>query len=451
MKKTLYLFLSAAVLLLVIPSCQKDKKWTKHTVIEEYEYVAPQANSEEPQKEPSLWRWRAARMAKAQLKEAGIIKNPIVVPVKTGYYECNDLKEREVLYKLKVNGLLKVDFSEIKNAYDKPTYWVEVALTNKGKALVINDDTPVYPEDTINKQYMMQILNPETGLNQYGEYTFDTNVPEDIKALFKNFYKTYINDKKSAINMYGTTDLIQADQRIIIAKDLQINRLSQDPFLRGAKINAEDIEAMSVTRWTSYVNLYIVGINEVEFCIVVRDLNGVKKIDDVAMNAPRKLVTNKTMRCAAASITAKELHRALQTQNKKGTHGKASIAKISKGTKAQPAAEEKENLQFDEYNPQVQPGIELVERTEPTMYELAKMAEHVEIYNLRAGDYQYKKLGKLRKVKGVSYPLYKATVEIERKNVSALGRIYFKMIEGETQTYTIYYKYDEDSWVAELN
>jgi len=450
MKKSFFFFLSAAVLLLTIPSCQKGSKWKKHTVIEEYEYAEGQTLPEEQKKVSKIWHWKAARMAKDMLKEGNLINEPIVVPVEVGYYECNDLQERENLYKLQVNGLLNVTYSEIKNKYERPTYWVDVQLTGKGKSLIIKDKAPVFPEDTINPDYMKVLVNPETGLNQYGEYTFDPNVPEDIVALIKNFYGAYLNDKKGAINQYGTPDLIKAEQRIDIANGLDIHRLSKDPFLRENQISQAAVDAMTITKWTPYVDLYIACINNMEYCIVVKENEGMKRIDDIALQNPLKMQVNKTVRCTAAGISAKELHRALLAQEAKARHAKPQAPAKNKKA-AEPKVQEPEVLQFDEYNPQRQPGIELVEHAEPTLYEIAKAAEHSETFNLLAGTYKYDKLGKLKLNKQAKQTEYRAPVYIKLAKVTALGRIFFNLHEGDTFDFEMIYKYDEDEgWVAEM-
>ena len=446
MRKHLFLFLSAAVCLLTITSCQKQGKWTKHTVTEEYVYVDGQDTPADEVSKPC--KWTAKRMVKNALKEEGITGVDVVVPVKVGYYECGSMAERENLYKLQVNGLLNVTYSELKNKYEKPTYWVDVQLTGKGKSLIVKEEVPVFPEDTINPEYMLLLVNPETGLNQYGEYTFDPNVAEDVTALIKNFYKAYIQGANAAINQYGTPDLIRAAERIEIANGLGIRRLSKDPFVRDNSINDEAIDAMTITKWTTYVDLYVVTINGVEYCVVIKVDNGQKKIDDVALNAPVFLVRNKTMRCTAAGISARELHNALRAQEAKAARLMKAIPAKAKATPAAKAPKVPETvmLEFEEYNPNLAPGIVAVEHNEPTLYELAKAAENYEIFNLKAGTYAFKEMGKLKQDKQTKVPTYKAVVTIENTKVNALGRIFFKMTEGETKKLTAVFVYVDDEW-----
>lgn len=452
MRKGFYLLLSVSVLLLTIPSCQKSGKWTKHTITEEYEYVESEAPvvpvAQEPQEEtpsvPKLWKWKAKRMAKAELREQGAIDQPVVVPVKVGYYECNSAEERENLYKLQVNGLLNVIYSEIKNKYERPTYWVDVQLTGKGRSLIVKDDTPVFPEDTINPDYMKALVNPETGLNQYGEFTMDPNVPEDIISLIKGFYTAYIQDNNAAINQYGTPDIQLAEQRIKIAEGLDIKPLSKDPFVREGAPKAETLETLSIFKWNNYVDLYVVRIANAEYCIVVKEDNGQKKIDDIALNSPAKLVVKRTLRCTAADISAKALHKALKEKEAKAQRAKA-VAKNNK--KAAPAKEENgpEVLEFDEYNPQLAPGIEIAEHAEPTLYQIAKAAEHVEVFNLLAGTYKFKEMGKLKLLKeATAVTKYSTKMTVELVKVSALGRIYFGMLEGTIENYAAVFVYDAD-------
>lgn len=449
MRKSFFLLLPAAIIMLAMPSCQKCGKWTKHTVIEEYEYL-PEDKSQlpeveekqEPVKTPTLGKWKAKRMIKAALAEEGIINQPVVVPVQVGYYECNNLQEREDLYKLQVNGLLNVNYSEIKNKFERPTYWVDVQLTGKGKSLIVKDNTPIFPEDTINPDYMKTLVNPETGLNQYGEYTMDPNVAEDVIALIKGFYKAYNQDKNIAIEQFGTEDLQKADQRIKIAEGLDIQRLNKDPFVREGKPEAEEIEALSICKWNNYVDLYVVRIKDAEYCVVVKEANGQQKIDDIALNSPARLAVKKTFRCTAAGISAKELHNALKAKERKA---KQSVTRNKKAVvKATKAPAEPEMLEFEEYNPQLEPGILLAEHEEPTLYQIAKAAEHKEAFNLMAGTYKFKEMGKLRLVKGSAIPMYTTVVTVECVKVNALGRIFFGMREGTTDLVTAQFTYDAD-------
>ncbi len=448
--RTKTLILLSAVLLLIVPGCKQHGKWTKHVVTEEYTYVDGQNQAEEEQAEaPSLWNFTAKRMVKAALKEKKVINSPVVVPVKLGYYECNDLQERENLYKAQVNGLLDVKYSEIKNKHEKPTYWVEVALTPKGKSLVVKDDKPVFPEDTINHEHMLAVLSPESGLNQYGEYTFDPNVDNDVIELIKSFYNAYIANKNMAINNYGTHDLIDAQQRINTAQELGVRRM-QDPFLRGAVIDSSNVNDLYIDKWTSFVDLYVASIGEAQFCIVVKNADGVKKIDDVALNAPSYLNVNKTLRCTAKGISARELHNALKAKQNQ----RPAAAPKKAPAKAAPVErdEPEPSLLFDEYMPYLQPGIELAEHAEPTPYQLAKQCEHIEIVNMLAGEYQFEKMSKLKNVKvgKNEAPVKTAIVTIKRAKVSPLGRIFFNMKEGETDKFNVAFSYKDEEWNCEV-
>lgn len=448
--KTKTLILLSAALLLTVPSCKKQGQWSKHVITEEYEYVNPQtAEAAQQEKAPKLWSLKAMWLARTQLKEMNIIGKPAVVPVKIGYYECNDLLERENLYKAQVNGLMDITYSEIKNQYDNPTYWVDIALTAKGKALIQKEKKPVYPEDTITREHMLSILSPQTGMNQYGEYIFDQNVDEAIVQLIKNFYGAYPDNKNIAINTYGTPDLMMARQRILTAEELGLNRLPVDPFLRDVKIDSAALQDMSVVKWNSFVDLYVASIAGQDFCIVIKDMDGSKKIDDVALNIPARLTKNKTMRCTAKGITAMDLYHA----SKGKASAKPKHADARKAAKpAAPKAAKSIDLPYDEYMPQLQPGIVAVEHTEPTLYQKAKMLEHYDICNLIAGEYKFKKLGKLKDVQPgiLDVPAKTATVTIERTNVSPIGRIFLGMKKGETEVLDVIFYYEDDEWQCSI-
>lgn len=449
-KKSLFLLI-AAVAMIAMPSCKKPHgQWKKHTVTEEYEYV-DQAQKEAPAekaKSPRLWGFKAKWMVKDMLKENALIKAPESVPVKIGYYECNCDQAREKLYKAQVNGLFDIAYSEIKNKDEKPTYWVDVNLTPKGKALVAKPKAPVYPEDTITHDYMVSIMTPETGMNQYGEYTFDPNVEEEIVKLIQNFYTAYIESPNAAIQQYGTSDLILAQQRIATAAGLGIDRLSNDPFVRQAQLDTTAINALQAAKWTSYVDLYIATIAGQPFCIVVKETDGAKKIDDIALaTAPQNLKKNKTMRCTALDITARDMHNAQKALKNRPEPKKQAAHK------AQSVEEEEEapELLYDEYMPQLQPGIVEAEHATPTLYEVAKACEHAEEVNLLAGDYKFKKMSKIKDVKDAKLPTKTAVVTIERTNVSPIGRIYKGIKNGETKDYTVTFVYEDEEWTCKID
>lgn len=449
--KKITLLLMAAIIMLA-PSCKKqpNRPWSKHVVVEEFVFTeepAPEApkKDQEPkevktpkvkkEKEPKLCRLYAKRMVKDYLKEEELINIPLVEPIKVGYYECNKLTARENLYKLQANGLVNVTYSEIKNKYNKPTYWVEVELTKSGEKLIVEKD-PFYPEDSIDINYMKGHVSPETGKNKYGEYTFDPNVDSVVVELIQKFYRAYLVNPTSAIKKYATPDLIQAYERISIAKNLGLKYMSVDPFVRNAEINESSLQELVIHQWTSYVDLYRVTVGGQEFCVVVKNVAGEKKIDDVALNTPNKLAQKRTMRCTALNISARELHNA----------SKKKAARPAPKAKPAPAAPE---LMFEEYEPTLQPGIEVVEHTEPLPYQIAKQSEHFKVYNLLAGTTKLAKMGKIKDVKNTILPTKKALVTIEAVKVSPVGRIYQGMVNGETLEMEVFFVYEEEEWRCE--
>ena len=453
MKKITLILMSAIIML--APSCKKqpDRPWSKHVVVEEFVFTeqptpeAPKKEEPKKEKEPKLCRFYAKRMVKELLEEKKKINTPIVEAIKVGYYECNNVTARENLYKLQANGLVDVTYSEIKNKHNRPTYWVEVALTKKGEKLIVEKD-PFYPEDSIDINYMNGHVSPESGKNKYGEYTFDPNVDSVIIDLIQNFYKAYVVNPRSAIKKYATVDLIQAYDRIATAKDLGLNYMSVDPFVRNAAIDKNALEVV-VHQWTSYVDLYRVTLGGQEFCIVVKNINGTKKIDDVALHNPKNLAQKRTMRCTALNISAQKLHNALKKKEARPA------------TKTQKTVSPKPELLFDEYEPTLQPGIVQVEHTEPLPYQIAKQCEHFKVYNLFAGSKKIAKMGKIRNVKSEDSkqnnkkqketPIKKkALVTIENVKVSPVGRIYKGLENGETRKYEVHFIYEEEEWRCEI-
>lgn len=463
--KAKLLIMMVAITLLIMPSCKKQHgQWTKRVITEEYEYADGQ-NAISQENAPKLWRWSAKKMAKEALKEEKIINNPVVVPFPMGYYQCNDEEDRASIYATQVNGLINASFSEIINQYNRSTYWVEVSLTPAGELLIVEENKgELYPEDTITYEHMISIISPKTGKNQYGEYTFDPNVDSTIVSLLNNFYKQYITNKETAINLYGTQDLIQAQARIDLAKDLGLNRLSKDPFLRKATTELDD-NTISVVKWTDYIDLYIATLNNQEYCIVIKDENGIKKIDDIALHTPDYIKEKQTLRCIALNISAKELHYAQIRKDKvnaanakysktKKTYKKTTI-KHNDDEEVEEEEEyvEEEVLDFDEYTPLLQPGIVEVERTEPTLFEIAEGNEYENVVNLLAGDFKFAKLGNIRDIEPTRDGKFRkaAIVVIERTNVSPLGRIFFDMKEGEKESYDLIFTYENEEWICTVD
>lgn len=453
MKKIALIVLSA-VILFAAPSCKKQhSKLVKHVVSEEYVYAEPcdenvnvdlNLNAPKAKKEaktPCLWRCEAKHLVKDVLKENKVIDYKRTVPLVMGYYECNCTAARELLYKAQVNDLVYVDFSDIKNHQDQVTYWVEAALTPKGKALIVESDKPFFAEDTI-KDY--SVVSPNSGKNKYGEYTFDyVNVQCEVADLVRNFYTVYIANKDVAILDFGTKDLILAQQRILKAKELGVRKRVVDPFTRNHNFAAADIEALKICKWTEYVDLYIVTIAGQEFCLVVKEEDGVKKIDDVALNTPALLETINTMRYFALEITAKELHDAQ----------KLADVKPSRPQRLDPVAPSVVNapatpLMFDEYAPVLMPGIELVVRPKTIPYDLAKLAEDTLTVDLLAFNKKMVKFGKLKDVKDIAVPTKKAEIAIKTVKVSPLGRICYGEKEGEVEKYVAFFQYVDQEWIC---
>ena len=458
MKKIALIVLSA-VILFAVPSCKKQEcKVLKHVVTEEYVYANPCDNNvnapvkstkaEKPAKDtenasklPTLWKCQAKSLVKTVLKEFEVINTPRVVPMTVGYYECNRTAARELLYKAQVNGLVDVNYTEIKNDHSIPTYWVEVALTAKGKALIVEDKTPIYPEDTIKT---WGVVTPDSGRNKYGEYTYDyINVPADVVELISNFYRAYIANKNAAIFDFGTADLILAQERILKAKELGVRKRVVDPFTRNYNIKVADIEAISVCKWTDYVDLYIAEIAGQYFSVVVKEQDGVKKIDDVALDAPVVMNVLNTMRYYALEITAKELHDAQKLADVKPTRPQR-LDPVAPSVANVPATP----LLFDEYLPVVMPGIEEVVRPTVLPYHLALQAQYTNTFNLLAFDKKLVKMGKVKDVKDAVVPTKKADISIKTVKVSPLGRICFHEVDGEVEEYVAFFQLVEDEWIC---
>lgn len=448
MKKIALIILSA-VILFAAPSCKKQQcNVTKRVVTEEYVYADPcdaevnenVVGENEEVKTPKLWKCQARTLVKNVLKENEIINTPRVTPIAVGYYECNCADSRALLYKAQVNGLVDVLYSDIVNPNDVRTYWVDVALTPKGKALIVESDEPIFPEDTISDY---SVITPNSGKNKYGEYTLDYNVSADVVTLIQDFYNAYITNKNAAIYSFGTNDLILAQERILKAIELGVRKNVRDPFTRNVAITAESISAMAICKWTYYVDLYIVKIAGAEYCIVVKEEGGAKKIDDIALNAPVALKENNTWRCFALAVSARELHDAQKALDAKPLRPQRIDPVAPSVRNAEPVA-----LLFDEYMPALIPGIEKTVHVGPIPYELAKLAEYAEIFDLLAFDKKLAKVGKVKDVNCATIPTKKAEITIKTIKVSPLGRICYGEKDGETETFVAYFQYFDEEWVC---
>ena len=474
MKKIALIVLSA-VILFAAPSCKKQScKLLKHVVSEEYVYADPcdqeaaSVTEDEPVKEkkaknPLLLQATAKSLVKEVLTAEGIVNTPRVVPMAVGYYECACSDYRELLYKAQVNGLVDVTFSDIAVDCNSVSYWAEVALTAKGKALIVENDDPIYPEDTITN---WSVLYPESGLNKYGIYTYDANVDAAVAALIRDFYKAYIMGADMAISSYGTNDLVMAQARINKAKELGVRKNVPNPFVHTAGLDAAAVDAMAVYKWTTYEDLYLAMFGDVAFCLVVKEEGGVKKIDDVACTLykddDKKLTklsrytvkaanlhdcsaiynTAHTLRYFAQNITARELHDAQKALDAKPLSPKR-LDPVAPSVANVPATP----LLFDEYNPALQPGI--VEAPQGALqYAEAKAKEYIEEFDLLAFDKKLVKMGKIKNVEGEDEPTKKAEIAIKTVKVSPLGRICYGETEGEIEEYIAYFKYIEQEWVC---
>ena len=97
-------------------------------------------------------------------------------------------------------------------------------------------------------------------------------------------------------------------------------------------------------------------------------------------------------------------------------------------------------------------SLKMVEHDDPTLYELAKKAEHYDIVHLRAGVTRVTRIDEL-KVNGnkkEATASAKATYKLCR--VNAVGRIYLGMTNGTKQTKDVNFKYTvQDGWQLAQN
>jgi hypothetical protein len=142
-------------------------------------------------------------------------------------------------------------------------------------------------------------------------------------------------------------------------------------------------------------------------------------------------------------ITAKELHDAQ----------KALDARPARPQRLDPVAPSVPNAQpvellFGEYTPALIPGIEKAVHEGPLPYDLAKLAEYYESFDLLAFDKKLAKIGKVKDVKSATTPTKKAEITIKTIKVSPLGRICYGEKDGETEKFVAYFQYFDEEWIC---
>lgn len=410
-------------------------------VTKSYRSTPPDGQVEEPKEETpkKLFKFWAKRLLRKDLqKDNGHI---LVTNLKVGYYECNSYQERLNLYKLVANNLITLKCDEIvtKNG---STYWVTVELTPQGQKLIVSPDKKkLYPEDFITEEEAKSFLVPALDQDMWGVPSVDAEVPQEIVSALKNFY--------SGLQAGHTPNQSLLDANMKCALSLldsmayyDASLLDYNPFTRGMELTFEMVENLSVLRLPRIQDAYLVTIGENSFVYIIDHNNGVY-IDDVAYVKPTSTMNpNYTVCALAGTLTKWDLIRAREAKRERDARAKqyASLTQKIVAPAPSPVKEEEDICQ-------AVGGLQLVEHNEPTLYEIAKQNEHFEEVVLLAGVIKIAKLYDLE-VTGNKKEAYAQGIAILKlAKVTAVGRIYENLEEGDTQEEEVSFVYTrKDGW-----
>ena len=359
-------------------------------------------------------------------------------PVRIGYYECNSYNERLNLYKLAANKIINLKCDEIVTP-NGPTYWVTVDLTWRGWWLKESPDKKLFPEDRIDKEAAKAFLNPKWDQDQWGIPTTDTIVPAPIKEAVKTFYRGLqagLSYNQSLVD----AKMVCAMSLLNTLASYGVDKLGVNPFTRDVALTSEMVENLTVLRMPRMQDAYVVTIGENSYLYVI-ELNENPTIVDLAYIEPKELKSlNQTVCSLAGKLTKEDIIRAREEKRRRD--------EIEARMREAMARQEQQVKPEDDFEMCATSGsLRMVEHSDPTLYELAKKAEHFEDVQLLAAVMKVTNLDELKRFgnKKIAYATAKATYSYTR--VTAVGRIYLGMKEGESGTEDVSFIYTKkDGW-----
>lgn len=394
---------------------------------------------------PSLSQHEAKQAIKQYFKESNFDGRYYSL-LKTGYYECNSLEERENLYKLKVNAIIDFSCSEIMKDRDTRTYWVDVQLTEKGKRLLYCDGSPLYAEDLLTAEQLDSAINIKTMINEYGELLLDDSVAESVRLVIADFYTKYLTDKTEAYESYGTSDLIAAEERIEKYMSYGGKALTTDPFTREKEIN---INSFNIYKYSEYEETYILCSDEDAYLFVIKDADGIKMIDNILLSDPLKYTINpsNTLRNVAGNISDYQIKAAKEQKEARERWARYYGNSQKTAVIQRPTADSQQSAENFAY--QTVPGLVAVAHEGETEYQKAKERENITEVRL----YAYR-----AKVEYVDHIVIETEGEMLRavcrlvmkvSDINAVGRILEHKSLGETEEGHIYFARYADGWFVE--
>ena len=420
------------------------------TVTKTYKVTPGEAQQEAPEikeeKAKAFYACQAKRILRKQLKKENQAVHTAAIRV--GYYECNDYQERLNLYKLAANKIITLQCDEIVTPYGS-TYWVTVDLTWRGWWLKEDPDKKLYPEDRIDMDEAQAFLNPALDQDQWGVPTTDSLVPSIIVDAMKVFY--------GSLQMGHNYDQSLMDAKLVCAmtllntlKEYGVDKLQVNPFTRDMELTKEMVSNLTVLRMPRLQDAYLVTVGDNSFIYVIEQGAGDDvTIVDLAYLAPEDMRSlNQTVCSLAGKLTKADILAAREAKRISDEYEARMREQMARARQQQPLREPEDDIEMCETSG----SLKMVEHDDPTLYELAKKAEHFDVVHLRAGVTRVTRIDEL-KVNGnkkEATASAKATYKLCR--VNAVGRIYLGMTNGTKQTRDVNFKYTvQDGWQLAQN
>lgn len=433
---------------------QKTTVYEDGTVItESYMQTPPQdqetkneeVKEQEEESPKRLSKCKAKRLLRKQLRKAD--EERLTASIRVGYYECNDYAERLNLMKLAANKLITLKCDEIVTS-NGPTYWVTVDLTWRGWYYKESPDKPEFPEDCITEKEARAFLFPKLDQDEWGVPTTDTLVPAPIKEAVRKFYA----------GLQAGQDYHQSlvDAKMVCAMSLLdslasygVNKLNVNPFTRGVTLTKEMVEQISVLRMPRLQNAYLVMVGENNFLYVINAENEVI-IEDLAYLAIEDMKSlDQTVCSLAGKLTKEEMIMAREMKRQRDAYEeqvRKAMAQMPQDKQQSESEKNKEDFEMCA----TAGGLMPVEHDDPTLYELAKKAEHFEEVELLGAVIRISDIDELVTMgnKKEAYASAVATYKVAR--VNAVGRIYLGLTDGNTEEKTVGFIYtNKNGWELE--
>lgn len=413
-------------------------------VTKTYQVVPGEGKKEEIQEEEakSLCKFQAKRLLKKQLQkeEAEVY----TVPVRIGYYECNNYQDRLNLYKLEANKLITLQCDEIVTE-NGSTYWVTVELTWRGWWLKESPRKKLFPEDLIDPDEAYAFLNPYLDQDQWGIPSVDSVVSPQIVEAMKTFYR----------GLWAGRDYDQSlmDAKMVCAMSLLntlasygVQKLPTNPFTRDAELTEEMVNGLTVLRMPRLQNAYLVTVGENSFLYVIEEAADQQvTIVDLAYLAPKDLRSlNQTVCSLAGTLTKYDILSAREAKRLMDEYEAKMKELLAKQPKKAPVYEEEED---DFEMCETSGSLKKVEHSDPTLYELAKEAEHYEDVLLRAAVMKVSRIDELKVTGNKKNANATAEATYKLTRVNAVGRIYLGLVDGTKETKNVSFEYNKrDGW-----